>query len=49
MGEGCPILTTCSGRESAFTTRAIRTSRETIVPVVSLVQVVKQSHVRGIT
>ena len=36
--EGCPILTTCSGRESAFTTR---TSRGTIVPLVSLVQVVR--------
>ena len=35
---GCPILTTCSGREIAFTTR---TSRGTIVPLVSLVQVVK--------
>ena len=36
--EGCPILTTCSSRASAFTTR---TTRETIVPLVRSVHVVK--------
>ena len=35
--EGCPILTTCSSRESAFSTR---TSCKTIVPLVRLTQVV---------
>ena len=45
--QAYPILNTCLGRESAFTTRASRET--TIVPLVSLVQVVKLLHFRGIT
>ena len=35
--QSCPILTTCSGRESAFTTRASRTSQ--VVSVILLMKI----------
>ena len=40
LDHPCPILITCSSRESGYSTRTSRTTRKTMVTIGSIVQVV---------